>query len=192
MINTKIFVADNAGSMADSWPQATELLDVLVKKAKNLDENGMDLYLTHTNGRPNAVLSRRKDGELIRAATPPKVDGKKDVTKFKEAMKLADSRPVPRAKTDMSLMLEFLLDKYIMHIKNVGTNNAKQQTIIVLTDGKWEVDKVSEVIKRFVNKWKGLDLDKIESRSMGIQFVQFGDDRDATLRLEYLDNELVP
>lgn len=176
--------------MADPWPQATELLDVLVKKAKNLDENGMDLYFTHTNGRPNATFSRQKDGELIRAATLPKVDGKNDVTKFKEAMKLADSRPVSKTKTDMSLMLGFLLDKYIMHIKNVGTNNAKKQTIIVLTDGKWELDKVSEVIKDFVDKWKGLDRDKIESRSMGIQFVQFGDDPDATLRLEYLDNKL--
>ena len=105
-------------------------------------------------------------------------------------MKVADSKPLRGAKTDMSLMLGFLLDKYIMHIREVGTNNAKKQTIIVLTDGKWEVDKVSKVIKEFVNTWKGLDRDKIESRSMGIQFVQFGDDPDATLHLDYLDNKL--
>ncbi|KAJ9602690.1 hypothetical protein H2200_012884 [Cladophialophora chaetospira] len=184
-----IFVADNAGSMAEHWPQATELLDVLVKKAKNLDENGMDLYFTHTNGKPNAVFDRQGEGK-VRISTFPKVDGKKDVAKFKEAMKVPDSKPVPAAKTDMSLMLGFLLDMYIKQLKDVGTNKAKKQTIIILTDGKWELDKVSEVIKDFVNDWKGLDRDKIKSRSMGIQFVQFGNDPDATLRLDYLDNKL--
>ena len=176
--------------MVESWPQATELLDVLVKKSKNLDENGMDLYFTHTNGKPNAVLTSQRAGKPIRAPTFPGVDGKKDVARFKEAMKVADSQPVPGTKTDMNLMLGFLLDKYITHLRDVGTNNAKKQTIIVLTDGKWEHDKVSGVIKDFVNKWKGLDRDKIESRSMGIQFVQFGNDPDATLRLDYLDNKL--
>jgi hypothetical protein len=176
--------------MADSWPQATELLDVLVRKARNLDENGMDLYFTHTKGKPNAVVRRQKDGKLVRAPTLPRVDSKNDAAKFNEAMKDPDSRPVSGAKTDLSLMLDFLLDKYIMHIRDIGTNKAKKQTIIVLTDGKWGLDKVSKVIKDFVNKWKGLDRDNLESRSVGIQFVQFGDDLDATLRLEYLDNKL--
>ncbi|KIW73675.1 hypothetical protein PV04_01773 [Phialophora macrospora] len=185
-----IFVADNAGTMVDAWPQAAELLDVLVRKARNLDENGMDLYFTHTNGKPNAVLFRQRNGPLVRAPTSPKLDGGKDVAKFKEAMKMAESKPIPGVKTDMSLMLGFLLDKYITHLSNVGTNKARKQTIIVLTDGKWELVKVSKVIKDFVDKWKGLDRDKIESRSMGIQFVQFGNDPDATLRLEYLDNKL--
>src|SRR5436305_13641776 len=105
--------------MADSWPQATELLDVLVKKAKYLDENGMDLYFTHTKGEGNAVVKRRKDGKLVTAPTLPRVDGKNDATKFKEAMKDLDSRPVSGVKTDMSLMLDFLLKKYIMHIRDV-------------------------------------------------------------------------
>ncbi|KAK5456970.1 hypothetical protein LTS15_004750 [Exophiala xenobiotica] len=185
-----VFVADNAGSMVDSWPQATELLDVLVKKAKNLDDNGMDLYFTHTNGKPNALPRRRMRGDLVRAHAFPVVDGKNAVAKFKEAMRFPESKPVPGVTTDMSLMLGFLLDKYINQLKNVGINNAKEQTIIILTDGKWERESVSGVIKGFVEKWEGLAREKVQSRSMGIQFVQFGNDPDATLRLEYLDNKL--
>ncbi|KIW94252.1 uncharacterized protein Z519_05568 [Cladophialophora bantiana CBS 173.52] len=105
-------------------------------------------------------------------------------------MKVADSKPIPEVKTDMSLILGFLLDKYIKHLQDVGVNKAGKQTIIVLTDGKWEHNKASEVIKDFVNEWQGLDRNNIQSRSMGIQIVQFGDDPEATLRLGYLDNEL--
>ncbi|KAK5062484.1 hypothetical protein LTR84_004556 [Exophiala bonariae] len=185
-----IFVADNAGSMVGSWPQATELVDVLARKAQNLDDNGMDLYLTHTSGRPNAVLSPRKNGPTVRTPTSPKVDGKNTATKFKEAMKSADSLPVSGKKTDMSLLLGYLLDGYIKHLKDVGINKAKKQTIIVLTDGKWALEPVSEAIKKFVDEWRGLDRENIKSRSMGIQFVQFGDDPIATWGLEYLDNKL--
>lgn len=176
--------------MTDAWPQATELLDVLAKKVRNLDENGMDLYLTHTNGEPNAVLSRQKYGGPIRSRAFPKVENQRDVAKFKEAMKAADSLPVLGARTDMSFLLGFLLDEYIRHIRNTGTVHAKAQTIIVLTDGKWELNPVSKVIKKFVDEWKGLDRDNIGNRPMGIQFIQFGDDPDTTLRLEYLDNKL--
>lgn len=177
--------------MSDHWPQATELLDVLVRKARNLDENGIDLYFTHENGKPNAVLSRGKGSADIRAPTFPKVNGKNHVAKFKEAMRTAKPGPSHGAKTDLSMMLGFLLDKYITHLEDFGIKNARKQTIIVLTDGNWELDKVSATIEDFVFRWSGLARDRLESRSICIQFVQFGNDPDATRCLQYLDNKLL-
>lgn len=176
--------------MADLWPEATELLDILVKKAQIYGVHGMDLYFTHMNSKPNETLSRQTYVRSVRSNRYPQPHRATQVAEFKAAMKDPNSLPVPGTRTDMSLLLGFLLDECIEYRKQVGPDNCRKQSIIALTDGRWELSKVSKVIRYFVSEWKWFNHAAIGSRSMGIQFVQFGDDPVEVLRLELLNNRL--
>jgi hypothetical protein len=153
------------------WFEATYLLETLVMKAAGQDEDGMDLYFTHG---------------------PIKVKGGKSKSEFVGAMNNKSARPMNEVRTDMRASLGELLSGYIGEAKISGSKTRKL-TIIVLTDGKWEgmgdKDDVRKLVVKFVGKVKEL-IGDLESRPVSIEFIQFGDDADATYRLRQLDNGL--
>jgi hypothetical protein len=154
--------------MKPYWFEATYLLETLVMKAFGLDDNGMDLYFT---------------------AGTYKVENQKGKSKFKQAMNNKSFKPVQHFNTDMRASLSIILDKYLREYRRTRKN----LTIIVLTDGKWEgmVDKteVRNLIIKFAEESKGV-IGGLKHRPVSIEFIQFGNDADATYRLRQLDDNL--
>jgi hypothetical protein len=157
--------------MKDHWAEATELLEVLVKKAQYQDENGMDLFFTLGQGN---------------------VKGSNEPTRFVKEMQEPNNSPRQFGHTDMNMKLGDILAKYLRELKP-PYRQQKNLTLIVLTDGKWEGTsnkyEVEEKIVKFLKeliKIKG----ELQERPVSIQFVRFGDDPDAVSRLRRLDNDL--
>ena len=157
--------------MHDHWDQATILLELLVTKAAGLDKNGMDVSFT----RGNAVLNGEKDAKL-----------------FRKVMLKRDVQPQAGVHTDMRSSLGFIFEQYIRYLSS-PLSQKKHLTLIVFTDGLWEgtpsketvEDKVADFIKRVVDI-RGTLI----NRPVSLQFVQFGNDPEATLRLQHMDDEL--
>jgi hypothetical protein len=158
--------------MRNDWFQATFLLETLVMKAKGQDENGMDLYFTIGKSR---------------------VNNSNDKSAFIKAME--KERPEPGMHTDIRIRLGKIFEDYIREATKGTRVNTKVRnlTLIILTDGIWsgtgDKDEVRRNIIRFVK-----DLTKLvgehRNRPVSIEFIQFGDDLDATHRLRSLDDDL--
>lgn len=171
--------------MDDEWPEASFLLETLAMKLEGQDKNGMDLHFT----RGQSCLR----------------DCKKH-SKFKDKMNEEQARPMKGVHTDLSESLGKILQRYLDDLKRgmaimTGIRNIKKLTLIVLTDGKWEGmgdrEEIFRLIADFgkdmqtITKGKLLTMeDKLEKRRVTIEFVQFGNDADATARLRRLDNDL--
>jgi hypothetical protein len=157
--------------MKPFWFEATYLLETLVMKATGQDEDGMDLYFTHG---------------------PIKVLGGKNKSDFVGAMNNKSAKPMDEIRTDMEVSLGELLDGYIGEAR-LRRSKTRKLTIIVLTDGKWEgmgdKDDVRKLVINFVGQLKEV-IGSLKKRPVSIEFIQFGDDADATYRLQKLDNGL--
>ena len=159
--------------MNEHWYEATKLLELLVKKAKGVDDNGMDLRFTTGS----ATLRNEESAS-------------KFVGKMEKARPKTASRE--RAHTDLRSSLGHILHEYSSRVKNNG-GNSKDAVVIILTDGVWagmeEKLSVAEQIKTFSDKLRTQQL-FTKHRPFSIQFIQFGNDQDATDRLRYLDDYL--
>ena len=152
------------------------LLEVLVMKAKGLDPDGMDLSFT---------------------TGPVRVTNKNDEKVFTEAMDKYDARPNGMTHTDMSTPLSDILSTYLADSRNRRSNstgdNGRKLTIIIFTDGKWEgmnsKTQVDETIIAFSQALEK-EVGTLQKRLVSIEFVQFGNDPDASHRLRHLDNDL--
>ena len=157
--------------MDDHWFEATKLLELLVKKAKGVDEDGMDLRFTTGN------IS---------------LDNKDSASKFVESMKVArpKTRSKERAHTDLRRSLGGILTDYASKMRH-RRGNVKDATVIILTDGVWagmeDKDSVADLINKFLAQMKQYDYN-FKHRPFSIQFIQFGNHLDATRRLKYLDD----
>lgn len=160
--------------MGEHWYEATELLDVLVKKAKGLDDDGMDLKFT--------------TGNIT-------LDGENSASKFRDRMNAArpKMRSQERAHTDLRSSLGNILHGYISRLKHYPSGNVKDVVLLILTDGIWagmeKKDEVGQHIKKFSNELKALDYD-LKQRPFSVEFIQFGNNKLATQRLRYLDDYL--
>jgi len=162
--------------MSEYWYEATYLLTTLMMKTEGLDKDGMDLFFT---------------------LGPISVKGKKSTSKFEKAMR--DARPTQGDKiptsTNMRTSLSKILNEYVNMVENKHGSNTgvKDLTIIVLTDGIWggenERDSVNDMIIQLLKRLK-TTMDHLRDRPVSIQFIQFGNDEDATFRLRKLDNGL--
>ena len=141
-------------------------------KAVGQDNDGMDLSFT---------------------SGPVKVNGKKNKTEFTAAMnnKLAQ----PKGHTDMRACLGEIFGDYIREVKQKQKHGlqARGFTLIVITDGIWagvkDKEEVNQTIITFIkDSWKLIG--NIKHRPVSIEFIQLGDDPDATYRLRHLDNDL--
>jgi hypothetical protein len=181
------FLVDNAKTMGDFWDEAAELLEVLVMKAKGLDPDGMDLSFTS-----GPINVRNKDDEKL----------------FTEAMDNHNAKPNDTTPTDMSTPLGDILFSYLQDLKtgnksrdngnkkkksSSSANERRKLTVIIFTDGIWDgMDNKAQVDNTIIDFSRELEKEvgRLQKRLVSIEFVQFGNDPDATHRLRHLDNDL--
>jgi hypothetical protein len=163
--------------MRDFWYEATYLLETLVMKARGQDQNGMDL--SFTSG-PVTVQNEHRESAFVKA------------------MKDVKAQPTPGMKTDMRGELGIILSRYLDVVRGKRhhlPSDLKNLTIIVLTDGLWkdmiEEDGVDQKITSFMTSLTKI-IGDLRIRPVSIEFIQFGRDPAATLRLQRLDDCLKP
>jgi hypothetical protein len=173
-----MFLVDNGETMAEFWGAAKTLLSDLVTKARHVDKNGMELVFTA--GENNFKATNK-------------------VANFAQAMDKEGHKPVAQGYTHMSAVLGRILAEYLRQYaktRDKMRDKMRKLTIIVFTDGIWAGMKkelaVDNKIVEFSQRLKeerGNDLEEDERR-VSIEFVQFGNDRKASVRLKRLDDQL--
>ena len=161
---------DNAESMEAHWYEATQVIEVLVKKARGIDEDGMDLLFTTGNISLNGQSSAHEFVKSMHKARP--------ITRSEE-----------RAHTDLRASLGDIGQEYLSKLRR-RTLNVKDVVVIVLTDGIWKgmeyPEAVADYIKQFAGQMEALQI--LKHRPFSVEFIQFGNDAAATRRLRYLDD----
>ncbi|KAL8772818.1 MAG: hypothetical protein Q9209_002163 [Squamulea sp. 1 TL-2023] len=172
----KKFLVDNGESMKPHWAGTKYLLRTLVHKVAGQDENGLDLSFT---------------------MGPQKLENEKsNSSKWEKIMKEAE--PMSEARTDMKTPLHEILKSYLEHVTHVRQRKHRQPsttyrrlTLIILTDGIWagmgnKQNAVNHIIVNMVKKIQ-VQIGDLVDRPISIEFVQFGNDQEATYRLRRLD-----
>jgi hypothetical protein len=158
--------------MKPYWREADELLGVLMDTAYGIDDDGVDF--SDTNGQVQ-------------------ISGANSKTRIQRAMK--DAGPQMGMRTDMRSALGSLFADYYRKLSDNYRSHLplKKMTVIVLTDGLWEgtAEKkdVETNIVDFVRKVFDI-FGTLEERPVTIQFIQFGQNVEATARLRFLDKDL--
>ncbi len=160
--------------MKPYWREADELLGVLMDTAYRIDDDGIDF--SDTNGQVQ-------------------IFGTNDKTRIQKAMK--DAEPQGSMRTDMRVALGSLFAEYHRKLYELHRSHQplRKMTVIVLTDGLWEgtleKEDVEKNIVDFVQKVFDI-FGTLEERPVTIQFIQFGQNSEATSRLRFLDEGLKP
>ncbi|KAI3319818.1 hypothetical protein HD806DRAFT_250208 [Xylariaceae sp. AK1471] len=187
-----VYLVDNASSMKRFWRHASHLLRVLVWRSLGYDDNGMELRFTD-------------ELEEKWRLTPKRKQRKEDFAK-----KMDDADPNKRknsiSKTDMSASLSLILEDHLRKNSD-GTKLKRHLTILVLTDGLWEMNgefDIDNYLLTFIQKipeenWepetpRGASTTSgkppSRPRPISIQFIRFGHHPNAIVRLDRLDNNL--
>lgn len=165
----QIFLVDNAESMKADWYRATYLLETMVMKAFAQDPDGMDLNFTTGTVR---IEQEEKSSVFVN--------------------KMKQGYPKPGVGTNMVESLGKIFNQYLNRLR-LTRGQTKDVTLIVLTDGLWSGTARKEDVKeKIVDFLKSLDRlnHSMKHRPFSIEFVRFGGDHDAKIRLKDLDNFL--
>ncbi|KAE8225452.1 hypothetical protein CF319_g1809 [Tilletia indica] len=161
------------GSMGPSrWDEARDALAGVVELARHYDEDGVDIVFLNSE----ATLLGTKDAAAVR-------------TLFDS---IDPQGPTPTGERLEMLMLDYWekLDSYSERKKRgaltPGESPPKKLNYIIITDGR-PTDEPSDVI---VNCARRLDEGRYPLSQIGIQFLQVGNDPEATRALNELDDEL--
>ncbi|KAK0540542.1 hypothetical protein OC835_000628 [Tilletia horrida] len=178
-----IFIVDDSSSMnvnelpgggigPSRWEEARDALSGVVELARHYDEDGVDIFFLNSD----ASLQGTKDPAAVRA--------------------LFDSvypeGPTPTGERLEMLMLEYWekLDSYADRKRKgtlaAGEGPPKKVNYIVITDGR-PTDEPADVIVACARR---LDEGRWPLSQIGIQFLQVGNDAEATRALVELDDEL--
>ncbi|KAI0402285.1 hypothetical protein F4802DRAFT_608795 [Xylaria palmicola] len=187
-----VYLVDNASSMRGFWRHATYLLNVLVKRSLGYDDNGMELRFTN-DLEEKWRLSPRKNQRP---------------EEFEDRMNAAGpkKRRNTITKTNMSSSLALILEDHLRK-NNDGKKLMRHLTILVLTDGRWEMEHeytVDDYLVSFIKKipaenWEpeaprrasgSSNKPTSRPRPISIQFIRFGHHPNAIARLNRLDNNL--
>ncbi|XMA09784.1 hypothetical protein WAI453_002575 [Rhynchosporium graminicola] len=183
-----VFLLNNGSTMGDHWPRARDLVAVLVALLHGQDDNGLELYFTSS---------------------------KKPFGPFVEPREFVDTIDLPINKPRVSQQADDCDEQGFIGVKNGSADNikevlfhildlvgkasyARKLTLIIFTDGIWkgveEKETVADGISHHITMWadRNKDLKELmKVRGLSLQFVQFGNDPDATAMLEDMDNHLV-
>ncbi|KAI4110034.1 MAG: hypothetical protein L6R37_000167 [Teloschistes peruensis] len=165
----QIFLVDNAESMKADWYRATYLLETMVMKAFAQDPDGMDLNFTTGTVR---IEQEEKSSVFVN--------------------KMKQGHPKPGVGTNMVESLGKIFNQYLNRLR-LMKGQTRDVTLIVLTDGLWSGTFRKEDVKdKIVEFLKSLDRQNhnMKHRPFSIEFVRFGRDHDAKMRLKDLDNFL--
>ncbi|KAI0722735.1 hypothetical protein C8Q76DRAFT_372257 [Earliella scabrosa] len=147
------------------WQQARDALAPLAEVTASYDSDGIDIFF----------LNNEKEGRNLKNA--------------EQVIRLFDS-VTPDGRTPIGERLDELLRDYIdlldERARGPRERRPKPVNFIVLTDGVPTDDPESVIM----NAARRLDEGRHLLNTVGIQFVQVGDDPDATAYLQSLDNDL--
>jgi len=161
--------------MAEHWEEARWVLKTLLLLFQNIDTDGIDLF--YTSGSSTSL-------------------GQKSLKALWETMDATENLPMGNPNTDMVAVLKMMFADYLDQIdgksskpispmkkiitsrrrrKEEGENKqAKEATLIVLTDGRWPGCKRSQFEKIFADFTGALRDRKRKKRSYSVEFVYFG------------------
>ncbi|KAL8972470.1 MAG: hypothetical protein Q9197_002763 [Variospora fuerteventurae] len=167
-------LVDNGESMEPHWAWAKALLKVLVRKIAGQDENGLDLSFVFGAEKLENQKSNSRNWE--------------------RAMERA--KPWPGTRTNMKTPMGEIFSSFLKQVqqdtRHRPTKPVRKLTLIVLTDGIWagmgnSQASVNEIIVKFVQQVKSVIGDLMDP-PVSIEFIQFGNDQEATYRLRQLDS----
>ncbi|KAH9906194.1 hypothetical protein F4778DRAFT_724942 [Xylariomycetidae sp. FL2044] len=169
-----VFLVDNGHTMRQHWNHARYLLRVLVWRAWQYDNDGMDLCFTDP------------------ASARHCIKGKKNQTRNEFTRAMDAAKPDESTNKETTGIIP-ALDRLIQG----HSHAAKPKTILILTDGIWAGigdENIDTLIKSSINMIRRESLSSddrlLTRRPITFQFIRFGDDRDAIERLRRLDDGL--
>ncbi|KIW02926.1 uncharacterized protein PV09_05972 [Verruconis gallopava] len=179
-----IFLLDNSESMSEYWAEARDLLKVLLRKCHKYDDDGVEVLFT---GNAEVRLCGKKVDHLIHSIDSGRYDPRNYsvniATRLDQIFREYED-PKRRATKKWRPSSGALTKK--------SDHSPKPATLIFFTDGMWRgCDKVdvSNTIKEFLQRIQP-DLKTTDTRPFTIEFVHFGEEAEAALYLDYLDDRL--
>lgn len=178
--------------MGQHWPMVRGLVSVLTALLYGQDANGMDIYFTSSSERYGPFTEPVQFTNLInkmKAINRTSIIGEQGPRRS----------PTNDRADDIRESLGEILSLVATPSKQrTNKHYTRKLTIIIFTDGCWDgitrKRTVAERIVSWIDQWEDEDhLHKMlenENRGLSIQFVQFGNDKEATIEFEYMDNEL--
>ncbi|KAF8273662.1 hypothetical protein EI94DRAFT_1715529 [Lactarius quietus] len=158
-----VVVIDDSDSMEGAlWLEARDALAGVAEFCRQRGGEGLDIYCLNS---PRHRLDLRV--EL-------------DVRDFFDSI-------IPQGQTPLGAKLRQILDIYVPRIEDPSSNH-RPINILVITDGV-PTDDPRPVIVEYA---RYLDRRNVALHQLGIQFVQIGNDPDATEALKELDDDLGP
>ncbi|KAI0292864.1 hypothetical protein BC826DRAFT_402822 [Russula brevipes] len=161
-IKLVVIIDDSASMEGPLWSEARDALAGAAELSRQKGGEGLDIYCL--NG-----LQHRLDFR-----------GESEVHEFFDSI-------VPEGQTPIGARLRQILEIYVPRIEDPALHH-KPVSILVITDGV-PTDEPQPVIIEFA---RYLDRKNVPLHRLGIQFVQIGDDPDATEALKELDEQLGP
>jgi hypothetical protein len=180
-----VFVIDDSGSMQkptdsrnpnspDRWTSMTQGLEKFVTIAARFDKDGIDVYM----------LKHNKSRKGLKSV--------KDVLKIIRHTNISD--PISGGGTRFKSQLETIIGGRLEQLKQyrehpyAPNQHPKPLNLIVVTDG--EADDEEAVEAFLVDTAKELERLAVPRNFVGVQFVQVGDDIEASAYLHRLDDDL--
>ncbi|KAF9256788.1 hypothetical protein L218DRAFT_880969 [Marasmius fiardii PR-910] len=149
------------------WYQARDALAAVAEGSPRFDDDGVDLYFLNSDRFQKNVRTRNEVVHLFNSVKPD--GGTPTGTRLNHV--LAEYIPLVERRT---------------RLQSSSGIPAKPVSIIVITDG----DATDDVETVIVQAAKRLHLAQVPEHMLGIQFVQIGNDAEATLALQKLDRSL--
>lgn len=140
--------------------QVLRLFNVLAFFTCKADPDGVDLWFTQSRVRQR---HSKKHKDLFATANTVRYSG----------------------KTDIRLTLGLILESYKSRLSKYP-NTVRPLSIYVLTDGLWEAG--NDAASLITEMTAAMTQLQVPGGKIGIQFVRFGKDMEAAMRLSHLDN----
>ncbi|KAH8924515.1 hypothetical protein BT69DRAFT_1241024 [Atractiella rhizophila] len=149
------------------WDEVRQAIDGVVAKVIQYGDDGIDLYFLNSPMNLQSVRSHQAVSQLF-----------------------SQVRPIG-ASTPTEVKVEEILGPYVdavEYAKKTGGHPVKNLNLIIITDGAADdPDTLNYALAGFAER---LDLIHAPLTQLGIQFVQIGNDPEATEFLRSLDDEL--
>jgi hypothetical protein len=195
-------LVDNGSSMAKYWVFARHLVSLLVALIYDQDDDGMELYFTSSK---EPIRKLREPREFVDAMNKmrPRSESEKHndslpniaETIYRSATGFTASEPTITGDAHSSHADDIRYT--LVHILQRWQEDYKRKlTLIVFTDGVWkdvkEKKTVADNLIVQLSTWQDRDelKTKLKDRDLTIQFVQFGDNSEATKLFKWMDDEL--
>ncbi|KAI9513382.1 hypothetical protein F5148DRAFT_1301986 [Russula earlei] len=176
-----VVIVDDSDSMdGPLWHEARDALAGVAELSRLKGGEGLDIYCLNNNPLPARSPSKPLVFDFPSNIKLFPGQSESEVRDFFNII-------VPEGQTPIGAKLRQILDYYVPRIED-PILNSKPISILIITDGV-PTDDPKSVIVEFARR---LDAKNVPLRQLGLQFVQIGDDPDATEALKELDDELGP